>query len=90
MDEIEFNRWNEVKKTLFRKANCPPIKEGEVWWCAAGKNLGVEVDGKSWQFSRPIVIIRKLSRHSFMAIPLTSKRHTGTSGQYGVCKRFSG
>ena len=66
----EFDNWNNVKKRISLKANLPPIKEGEVWWCAIGKNLGVEIDGKSWQFSRPIVIMKKLSRHSFMALPL--------------------
>ncbi|MBQ9017406.1 type II toxin-antitoxin system PemK/MazF family toxin [Candidatus Saccharibacteria bacterium] len=78
MDEQEFDRWNYVKKGLNLKANLPPVKEGEVWWCAVGKNLGVEINGKNADFSRPVVVIKKLSRHSFIAVPLTSKRHTGT------------
>ncbi|MDO4889424.1 MAG: hypothetical protein Q4A25_01890 [Candidatus Saccharibacteria bacterium] len=65
----DFDHWNEVKKKLHRKGNCPPIKDGEVWWCGIGRNLGVEINGKSGQFSRPVVIMRKISHHSFMGVP---------------------
>ena len=25
----------------------PAIKEGEIWWCAMGENIGVEINGKN-------------------------------------------
>lgn len=38
----------------------------------------VEINGKSCQFSRPVVIFKKLSRYGFIGIPLTSQDHSGS------------
>ena len=73
----EFDRWNEVKKSLSKRKNPPSIKEGEVWWHAAGKNIGVEVNGKDLKFARPVLILKKMSRLGFLGIPLTSQYHQG-------------
>lgn len=54
------------------------IKEGEVWWCGVGENVGVEINGKDSYFARPVVILKKLSRYNFIGIPLTSQLHSGT------------
>ena len=78
MEEKRFNEWIEKKKSLHFTGRCPVIKDGEVWWCAIGENVGVEVNGKNTPFSRPVVILKKLSRHSFMGVPLTSKFHEGS------------
>lgn len=53
------------------------IHEGEVWWCAMGENVGVEINGKNEVFSRPVLVFKKLSRYGFMGIPLTSQKHNG-------------
>lgn len=79
-DEIEkhFDEWIYVKAELHHKWTLRNIKEGDVWWCAFGENIGVEINGKSYEFSRPVLIIKKLSRFGFMGVPLTSQRHEGT------------
>ena len=59
-------------------ASAPKINEGDVWWCGFGENVGVEINGKSSRFSRPVVVMKKLSRYGFMGIPLTSQEKTGT------------
>lgn len=74
----EFNEWIEVKKTIHKASRIPAIKEGEIWWCAMGENVGVEINGKSSIFARPVLVFRKLSRFGFLGIPLTSKLHTGS------------
>lgn len=56
----------------------PAVKDGEVWWCAMGENVGVEINGKSNTFARPVLIFKKLSRYGFLAIPLTSQPHVGS------------
>ncbi len=33
---------------------------------------------ESKTFARPVIVLRKLNKRSFMAVPLTSKRHEGT------------
>lgn len=36
------------------------------------------MDGKSNKASRPVLVFRKLSRFTFVGLPLTSKNKTGT------------
>ena len=43
-----------------------------------GKNVGVEINGKSERFSRPILILKKLSKLGFLGVPLTSQDKTGS------------
>ncbi len=46
---------------------------------------GVEINGKSKTFARPVLILRKLNCFSFMGIPLTSQKHRGN---WYVCFEF--
>ncbi len=71
----EFDSWNDRKKSLDSK-NSPAdlyFHEGDIWWCAVGLNVGVEMDGKNHDFERPVLIIKKFNRMMFWGIPLTSK-----------------
>ena len=43
-----------------------------------GENVGTEINGKSKTFARPVLVIRKLSRYSFIGVPLTSQKHEGS------------
>ncbi len=56
-------------KTLF--------KEGEIWWCSIGINIGVEIYGKGKRFTRPVIIFKKFNANSFLGIPLTSRAKEG-------------
>ena len=79
MKEIKrFPEWIGIKSKLHDVGRVPAIHEGEIWWAALGENIGVEINGKSDMFSRPVLILKKLSRFCFMAIPLTSKTKTGS------------
>lgn len=73
-----FYKWIDMKKSIHDKRKLPNVHEGEVWWGGVGENVGVEINGKSKRFSRPVLIMRKLSREGFMGIPLTSQKKTGT------------
>ncbi|MBR3135192.1 type II toxin-antitoxin system PemK/MazF family toxin [Candidatus Saccharibacteria bacterium] len=73
-----FNQWNKVKKKLNKLTKGKYFKEGEIWWCGVGKNVGVEVYGKGESFSRPVLIYKKLSGKNFLGICLTSRTHTGS------------
>ena len=72
-----FPEWMGLKEDIHSSGRLPNIKEGEIWWCAIGENVGVEINGKSQAFSRPILIFKKLSKFGFMGIPLTSQPHQG-------------
>ena len=46
----DFDSWNEAKKGLDSYDVFLPIKEGGVWWCSVGMNVGIEMCGKGWLF----------------------------------------
>lgn len=71
-------QWFCLKLKVHKRGQSVLFKEGEVWWCNFGENIGVEVNGKNAPFSRPALVFKKLNRHSFMAIPLTSQPHQGS------------
>ena len=75
MEEKRFDEWNIVKKNLHANDKIQNFSEGEIWWCGMGENVGIEINGKSEYFSRPVLVFRKYSRYGFMGIPLTSKLH---------------
>lgn len=71
-------RWFMLKIRIHSSGKEKPFKEAEIWWCNFGENIGVEVNGKNAPFSRPAIILKKYNKYSFMAIPLTSRPHTGS------------
>lgn len=73
----EFNDWIEVKIDVNHRGLKFNFSEGEVWWRAIGQNVGVEINGKGKEFVRPVFVLRKLNKRSFMAVPLTSQEHSG-------------
>ena len=66
MEEKDFDGWIKVKENVHYYGRMPNIKEGEIWWCAVGENVGVEINGKSDAFSRPVLVMKKLSRFGFL------------------------
>ena len=83
--------WFPIKELKDKKAQesrrIPKITEAEVWWVAVGENVGVEINGKSEYFSRPVIVFKKLNHLAFMGIPLTTKEHDGA---WYVGFRFQG
>lgn len=75
--EKEFSDWIEVKINVHHRGLRFNFSEGEIWWCAIGQNVGVEINGKCREFVRPVFVLRKLNKRSFMAVPLTSQEHIG-------------
>ena len=67
--------WCNFKKDLFLEHNRRRlfIKNAEVWWVSFGVNLGVEINGKGKEYSRPALILKVYSREAALVIPLTSK-----------------
>lgn len=71
--EKDFDSWNSLKIKLDSEHKNPTFKEGEIWWCNLGLNIGHEENGKGKQFSRPVLILRKFNKHLFLCVPLTTK-----------------
>lgn len=75
----KFLEWIKLKEKLHNKEHTPPLfKEGEIWWCYFGENIGTEMNGKGDAFTRPVVVLKKYDRYSFLAIPLTTQGKEGT------------
>lgn len=67
--------WFDLKFWLHKVNRHPAIREGEVWWCNFGENIGVEMNGKNKLSLRPVVIYKKYNQHSFFGLPLTSQTY---------------
>ncbi len=73
----DFDRWNEVKKSVNDSDKYPLFQEREIWNCYLGKNIGHEENGKDGKFLRPVLIYRKFNQHIFWGIPLTTSEKSG-------------
>lgn len=79
MDALfKFIDWIKLKIKLdLVQRTIPPVDERDIWWISFGKNIGSEINGKSEWFSRPGLILKKLSHGFYLVAPTTSKQHTG-------------
>jgi len=72
----DFDTWSELKKkidSISDVINEFP-KEGEVWMCHVGRNVGYEQNGVGNNFSRPILIIKKFNNRMFWGASLSTKQ----------------
>jgi mRNA interferase MazF len=69
--------WWKITIRLRDRQRKPFFKEGEIWWCSIGMNVGTEIFGKGQRFTRPIIIFKKFNKNAFLGIPLTSQIKTG-------------
>jgi mRNA-degrading endonuclease toxin of MazEF toxin-antitoxin module len=71
-----FNKWNKLKKEINYTLRETEIKSGEIWLCNLGVNVGYEINGKNYNFSRPTLILKAYGEYGSagaISIPLTSK-----------------
>lgn len=74
-----FLEWIGLKEKIHNNNQKPPLfNEGEVWWCAIGENIGIEINGKGKVFSRPVFVYKKLSKDGFLGIPLSTQEKKGS------------
>jgi mRNA interferase MazF len=76
--EKDFDGWNIHKKLVENAAKKILFKEGEVWWCSVGTNVGNESCGKGTRFRRPVLVIKKLSGKNCIGIPLSTQEKIGS------------
>src|ERR1700676_295958 len=62
--ENHFDRWNSLKKATDAADEAARLyfREGEISWVRLGKNIGYETDGKSREFTRPVIILKKYNQ----------------------------
>lgn len=74
----DFDNWNAKKKEIELKDIDLLFKTGDIWWCSIGLNVKEESCGKGETFRRPVLILRKLSRKSFIGVPLSTQKKVGS------------
>lgn len=72
-DLFVYDQWNAVKKGLELEDKVAFFKQGQLWWLSVGYNIGTEVYGKGSRFTRPVLVLKKISGRQFLGVPLTSK-----------------
>jgi mRNA-degrading endonuclease toxin of MazEF toxin-antitoxin module len=72
-----FTDWFNLKPKLDNLPRRLSFREREVWFAHFGVNVGFEIDGKD-EFLRPCLVVKKISKQTFYAVPLTSKTKTGS------------
>jgi mRNA interferase MazF len=80
-----FQKWIKLCKSLENKEINLNFREREIRWCHWGANIGCEQDGKNERFERPVLIIKKINRQLFWALPLTTK-YKGESYKFCIGK----
>ena len=74
-----FRLWIVLKERLHETGHRPPlVSEGDIWWASVGENVGSEINGKSNLFSRPVVILKKLSHGFYFVVPTTTRERSGS------------
>src|SRR3989338_3071198 len=70
--------WCGLKSDLCGKESKVIFKQGDIWWCSLGMNLGEEVFGKGEKFRRPVLVFRKFTGNSFLGLPITRQEKKGS------------
>ncbi len=74
----QFLKWISLKKKLHLSSQKTPyVSEGQIWWASLGENVGFEINGKSDRFTRPVIILKKLSNSFYLIIPTTTQKRSG-------------
>lgn len=77
MSDKDFFIWNKIKILLNRKDRRVFFREREIWLTYLGKNIGFEQNGAGREFLRPVLIIRKFNKDTFLSLPLTKSNKKG-------------
>jgi len=69
----DFDKWNEKKKQIENNIRNLLFKEWDIWRCSLWLNIKTESCWKWDDFRRPILVLKKLSSDSCIAIPLSTQ-----------------
>ena len=77
IQQTKFNKWNRLKQKLNKK-NLIKFSQGDIYFMSVGYNIGGEICGYNDMFLRPVLVYKKLSKSTFIGIPLISKKKEGS------------
>jgi mRNA-degrading endonuclease toxin of MazEF toxin-antitoxin module len=69
----DYKNWTLVKTKLHNNESAPvSYREGEIWACRLGENIGAEQDGVGKDFTRPVLILKIFNRSFCHIVPLST------------------
>jgi len=70
----KFENWNKLKQNIDSKNQntIPFFREWQIWYINMWVNIWYEEDWKNIDYTRPILIIKKFSKDTFLWIPTTT------------------
>jgi mRNA-degrading endonuclease toxin of MazEF toxin-antitoxin module len=68
----DFDDWNVIKQEIEFSDRLLNFSEGEVRWMSIGLNVGHEIDGKGYGYYRPVLILKKYNKTTFLCVPLST------------------
>jgi|ERR1035437_1322257 mRNA interferase MazF len=71
----KFEKWFICKPKIESKSILARtfFKEGQIWWCSLGVNVGIEIDGKNNDFERPVLVFQIFNSFHLLVIPISSE-----------------
>jgi mRNA interferase MazF len=69
----DFNYWNKFKQALNKSEVTFYAHPREIWWCSLGVNIGAEIDGKEFNFERPVILLKVYNKETILTLPAVSK-----------------
>ncbi len=69
-----FDSWNIEKKKIDKTGIIKLFHQREIWWSSFGINIGREQNGRSDNFERPVIVLKKLSPDTLICLPLSTKK----------------
>ena len=78
INQDSYDKWNKIKKELNNKNKIITFYQGNIYFISIGQNIGHESYGKKELYLRPVLVYKKLTKTTFLGIPLTSKLKEGS------------
>lgn len=73
-----YEEWMRRKRSINNRGiRIRDYREGNIYWAYLGENVGMEQDGGKKFFTRPVLVLKKLSFSIFICIPISSKDKIG-------------
>lgn len=80
MDDEKLRFWEWINlKIRINSSDISNVyfRERQIWWVSLGKNVGSEENGKHENFERPVIILKKISKETFFALPTSRQVKEG-------------
>lgn len=77
MHKKDFQGWCDLKVEINNEPKRPNVLVREIRWCSVGHNIGSEIDGKGDLFARPVLILKIISSHTCLVLPMTHSKKEG-------------